>query len=242
MNKVVTLAKSFVNLIYPLHCASCGKPLEALNGSGVCDLCRAQIKRNPAPYCSWCGRSMDCADGICVECEKMRPSFGRAYSACLYEGVLKKLIHAFKYKNKRILSGIFTDLLVDFIGDNPEAVEGIDMITFIPLHRNRSSERGFNQSELLASCLGKAIGVPVIGFMQKSRATKNQNELSREERLVNIRGAFTVKRALRELVEGSGILVIDDVMTTAATLDESSRVLLDAGASRVHCLTLARGL
>ena len=242
MNTVATLAKSFINLIYPLHCASCSKPLEAVNELGVCAFCQAEIKRNPRPYCDRCGRSIENAPGPCPECVKMQPLFSRAYSACLYEGSLKELIHAFKYKNRRSLSGLFTDLLLDFINDNPDVLDGIDVITFVPIHRKRLNERGFNQSELLASCLGKAVGIPVKNFLEKRQQTKNQNELSREERLCNINGTTCVNPEAALEIKGVGVLIVDDVMTTGSTLNESSRALLAAGAREVRCLSLARGL
>ncbi len=173
----------------------------------------------------------------------MRPYFSSAYSACLYEGSLKELIHKYKYNNRRMLSDTFAGIMLDFIKENPDAVEGIDAITFVPLHRKRALARGFNQSELLASLIGKALGIPLTGCLEKTRLTKNQNELSREDRLINLKGAFRMKRNIEtDIVEGSDILIIDDVMTTGTTLNEMSRVLMNRGASRVRCLTLARGL
>lgn len=243
MNKVVTLAKSLINLIYPLHCASCGRHIESVNERGVCDLCLKKIKRNPLPYCPSCGRSMHTSEDVCAECRAMRPFFSSARSTCMYEGTLKELIHKFKYNNRRMLSGTFAGIMLDFIKENPDAVEGIDIITFVPLRKNRVLARGFNQSKLLASLIGKSLGIPVTECLEKTRLTKNQNELSRENRLVNLKGAFRVRPDIEEaVVRGAGILLIDDVMTTGATLNEISRVLIDRGAGKVRCLTLARGI
>ena len=166
-----------------------------------------------------------------------------ARSACMYEGALKELIHKFKYNNRRMLSGTFAGIMLDFIKDNPDTVEGIDVITFVPLHRKRALTRGFNQSKLLASLIGKALDIPVTGCLEKTRLTKNQNELSRENRLVNLKGAFRIRPDIEEAaVRGAGILLIDDVMTTGTTLNEISRMLMDRGAGKVRCLTLARGV
>jgi ComF family protein len=182
-------------------------------------------------------------EDVCRECLKMRPYFDSAYSACLYEGPLKELIHKFKYGNRRMLSGVFTSIMLDFIKDIPEIIEGIDAITFVPLHKKRALARGLNQSELLAGLVGKELGMTVINCLEKPRATKNQNELSREERLVNLENAFRVKPDIEaNTVEGADMLIIDDVMTTGATLNEASRALKLRGAGTVRCLTLARGI
>jgi ComF family protein len=172
---------------------------------------------------------------------KMRPFFSSAYSACLYEDPLKELIHKFKYNNRRSLSKVFTDLLLDFIEDNPDIIDGVEMITFVPLYKDREFDRAFNQSELLASAAGKALRIPVKSCLEKTLKTRNQNQLSRQERLVNVKDAFSLKRGMEDIVKGLDMLIMDDVMTTGATLNDSSRALISAGAKRVRCLTLARG-
>ncbi len=261
MNSLAALAKSLINLIYPLHCASCGRHIESVNEHGACDFCLKQIKRNPLPYCPSCGRAwsghfsempdhpmspaqeIQEPENVCPECRKIRPYFSSAYSACLYEGSLKELIHKFKYDNRRTLSGIFTAIMLDFIKDNPGIIKGIDAITFVPLHKKRALVRAFNQSELLARLIGTKLGIPVIGCLEKTRATRNQNELSREDRLVNLEGAFRISAKIKpDAVKGAGMLIIDDVMTTGTTLNETSRALMGCGAKSVRCLTLARGI
>jgi ComF family protein len=187
-------------------------------------------------------QDMQSATASCLECRKMHPCFSSARSACLYEDSLKELIHKFKYTNRRTLSGIFTEIMLDFISDNSCIIEGVDAITFVPLHKKRALNRGFNQSEILAFSIGKKLNIPVIECLEKSLVTKNQNELSREDRLVNVKGTFRIKPGAEDTVKGRNILIIDDVMTTGATLNEASRVLMGAGAANVRCLTLARGV
>lgn len=242
MNTALTLTKSLINLLYPAHCASCGRSLESTSEKGVCDLCLIKIRRNPLPYCGSCGRSLEVAEDTCTECREMLPYFSAARSCCIYEDCLKELVHKFKYNNRRVLSGVFTAIMLDYLRDNPDIIDGAEIITFIPLHYRRLGERSFNQSELLASYIGRELGIPVLGCLEKTGITKNQNELSRHERLRNISGAFRIKRNIeRAILTGSDILVIDDIMTTGATLNEASRILISAGARKVRCLTLARG-
>jgi len=237
---IASLAKNFINLLYPLHCASCKKPLEAENDSAVCGHCIGLIKPNPAPYCVYCGRSIDTAGAACTDCTKNRPAFSKTYSACLYEDVLKELILQFKYKGKLALSGCLSGLISDFLYDNQDILEGVDMITFVPIGLDRMVKRGFNQSKVLAKHLSDSYGIPMVDCIEKKVSTKNQNELSRQERLSNLKGAFRAKAAVN--LKGLTILVVDDVMTTGATLNECAIALLQAGAANVRCLTLARGL
>jgi ComF family protein len=242
VDAINTAVKSLVNIIYPLRCASCGRLLGTADESGACRPCEERIKTNPRPYCRSCGRSIDDVHGLCGECRVSPFYFSRAYSACLYEGTMKEMIHAFKYRNNRRLSALFTRLMDDFVKANREITDSINTITFVPLHNKKRRERGFNQSEVLAGALSKICGIPVCGCMVKKAHTKNQNELNRDQRLVNVSGAFGVKDGHDGLLKGRYVLLVDDVMTTGATLNECSRALKEAGASEVRCLTLARGI
>ena len=237
---IASLAKNFINLIYPLHCASCKTPLDPENGSSVCGHCIGLIKRNPSPYCVRCGRSVDMAGCACDDCLKNTPAFSKAYSAFLYEGTLKELILQFKYNGKLALSGDLSGFLSDFLYDNPDILEGIDAITFVPIGIDRMIKRGFNQSKILAKHLSDSYGIPLMDCIEKAHSTKHQNELSRSERLSNLKDAFRAKGGAN--LNGLTILIVDDVMTTGATLNECSIALMKAGAAGVRCLTLARGL
>ncbi|MCM8761068.1 MAG: hypothetical protein NC938_05160 [Candidatus Omnitrophica bacterium] len=116
------------------------------------------------------------------------------------------------------------------------------MITFVPLHSKKLHERSFNQSEILALKIARACNLPAHSCLEKTSHTKNQNDLTRQERLKNLTDAFRIKASSAHLVRGRRILLIDDVMTTGATLNECSRVLKNGGALEVRCLTLARGI
>lgn len=234
-----TITKNFINLIYPLHCPICKKSLGAMNKSRLCEYCISKVRRNPRPHCASCGRPMDNSGAFCAECKKTKNNFTRAYSACLYEGALKEAIHLFKYGKKLYLSGILSSFMIDFIKDDPAIIKNIDVVTFVPLNRRSLREREFNQSKLLGAGISKEFYIPISDTMDKAIITKRQNELTRNERLVNLKGAFRLRKGTDVL--GLGILLIDDVMTTGATLNECASVLLAGGAREVRCLTLARG-
>ena len=237
---ITMIAKNFANLLYPLHCAACKKALDPLNRSCLCSLCEGRFRINPAPYCRSCGRSTENAKGLCAECARTVNFFDRAWSAFLYEGVLKELIPLFKYKGKLTLSGIFCAKLIEFVKANDQITSGIDLIAFVPICNSWINQKDYNQSGILAAAISKEFKKPVVRTLEKIVMTRRQNELSREERLVNLNGTFRVKD--KASVSGSNILLIDDVMTTGATLNECAKTLKAAGAKEVRCLTLARGV
>lgn len=240
MNQTISsITKNLVNLLYPLRCASCGKDLDAAHKTLVCDPCAGAIRYNPKPHCAVCGRSVSDARKPCPECNKTRYHFERAYAACLYDDGLKELIHAFKYKQKIGLAGLFTNRMIDFIKENDEVIQDVDLVTFVPLHGRRLWERAFNQSKVLASAVSRSFGIRLVDTLDKTESTKPQNMLSRKERLTNLADAFRAKDPAP--LKDMRVLLIDDVMTTGATFNECSRVLKEAGAARVRCLALARG-
>ena len=147
-------------------------------------------------------------------------------------------MHALKFEGKTALARPLGDLLAE-AGSAMLAVGAVDCLVPVPLHPSREAERGFNQSVLLANRVGRRWGVPVERrALRRRRPTLSQTDLDAERRRANVRGAFTLSRSAA--VEGRHVLLIDDVFTTGATVAECARVLLEAGASAVGVLTLAR--
>ena len=163
----------------------------------------------------------------------------KAYSACIYDSSLKELVHSFKYKGKSVLAKVFSRLMIDYIKDNPEITD-VDLIAVVPLHKERLREREFNQSLLVAGPIAKEYSLLIANTLEKIRKTRYQNELSKSERLKNLRGAFGLSP--KADIKNKNILLIDDVMTTGATLSECAKILLNYGAGGVTCFTLARGI
>jgi ComF family protein len=164
-----------------------------------------------------------------------------ARSACVYEGVAKELVCVFKYKNRRPLASVLAGIMIDFLKNENGIAKTAEAVTFVPLHKKRLRERDFNQSEMLGRKVAAGLSLPVIDCLEKTRQTASQNELSRNERLVNLKGAFKTRRGVSALFRDRELLLVDDVMTTGATLDECSRTLLEAGARKIRCITFARG-
>jgi competence protein ComFC len=221
MRDVKVIVKNFLNLLYPLHCLGCETPLEAVNELHLCGRCIASINHNAMPPFE--------LDDLPV----------LAYSACLYDGALKELVHAFKYKGKTALAKIFSKLMIDHIKDNPEIAD-VDLVTVVPLHRERLREREFNQSLLIAGPISKEYSLVLTNTLEKTRKTRYQNELLKSERLKNLKDAFSVSP--RADIKDKRILLIDDIMTTGSTLGECAKTLLAGGVKSVKCFTLARGI
>jgi ComF family protein len=181
------------------------------------------------------------ADHLCGRCLEQAPAFRMARAAFAYDRSLVDVIHCFKYKGKTRLAGPLGVLLwrtyCRYWSSEP-----VDLILPVPLHRQRLRQRGFNQSELLLRnwkhTSHQAAPAIASGVLVRAAATQAQAGLSRRDREVNIRGVFAVKRP--ELVRGRHVVVVDDVITTGATVAECARELLSSGAARVDVLALAR--
>ncbi len=241
-SRIKKFLKGFVNIICPISCFACGKKLNLENKLPLCAECFQKIKWNPLPYCSRCGRSLSANirySPICAECKNAGFRFTRAWSCCLYEGVIKEVIVRFKYSESMYLIPIFKEILKKFIRENIDA-NFVDIIIPVPLFNSKLRERGFNQSEIIASLVEEILNKPVLAdILKKIRPTKPQQELSRNARLSNLKDAFSVTRP--DYIRDKNVLLIDDVLTTGATLNECAKVLKELSQKNIFALTLARG-
>ena len=177
-------------------------------------------------------------DLLCSSCRKHAPGFDYARSAARYEDVMREALHALKFRGRRGLSAPLGALLVEAMeGRLPAGVPAL--LVPVPLHPRRERERGFNQASLLARRVGLAWGVPVGGdVLVRVVATPSQTELDAPARRANVRAAFRLRRP--ELIAGRHVLLVDDILTTGATLSECARCLREGGAATVGALTVAR--
>lgn len=236
-----THLKSLSNIIYPRHCTICKSNLatDSLDGL-LCRQCWDRIKRNVPPICFRCGRHLEesVINHTCASCRERHYHFDRAYSACTYEGVLKELIHQFKYTGKEYLGNILSRLLIEFINEYGLSLEPFDFVIPIPLHRRKLREREFNQAEILAGALALKFGLVLLkDGLLRLRDTSTQTELPKEERLENVKGCFAANPGVE--FKGRNILLVDDLLTTAATCSEAAYVLKNAGCRQVLVLVLA---
>jgi ComF family protein len=165
------------------------------------------------------------------------PVFDQALSIGYFEGALREAIHQFKYRPCRSLGSP----LGDWMSGNIQLPQGIDVIIPIPLHGSRLYERGFNQALLLADRIGNRFSIPVCyDNLVRTRPTRPQVELSGLDRVKNVAGAFSLVNP--DTIKNTSIMLVDDVFTTGATVNECARILKAAGASHVAALTLARAV
>ena len=250
--------------VFPSDCRLCRAPLANLSRLPVCDQCLAKIVPFDLPRCHVCGDPLApdsefMAVEICANCYIERPLFTRAVSHAAYADELRELIHLFKYHQVHPASGVLGRMLAQAA---EPLIASFDSQTIfvvpVPLHAGKFRERGFNQSELIARSaireLRRQADAPAANGSGRSatklellttvllrrRATQSQVGMTRDERRENIRGAFAV--AGKEQVAGCEVLLVDDVMTTGATVSECSRMLLGAGVKAVFVATVARAL
>lgn len=228
-------SRSFLALLYPPHCFGCERPIE--DGHYLCESCFEKIERVAPPFCQLCGSPLASKEiDLCEDCAHKKRYFDLARSFGLYypgeEGVLERMIKAFKYNGERALAKEFARYLAQAAEDMREKFE---LITFVPQTRKKQRERGFNQAQLIAQRLGKLLQKETVQALLKIKETRPQVELRGEERLQNLKNAFLANEPSCD-----NILLIDDVFTTGTTVNECSRALKEAGYKRVFVLTVAR--
>lgn len=230
-----------IDIFYPRSCAGCRCSPEGA-GMHLCWDCLAEAVYVQDPFCSCCGDPVFGAvhhEFLCSWCRRTHPEFAAARSVVRFRGTMKRVIHAFKYQQQSHLAvelgGLLTGCVLAHYSDIT-----FDGIAYVPLHPRKSRERSFNQAALLASNLGHRLGIPVMhGCLKRMRFTKTQTRLSADERKKNVRGAF--RAAMPDWTDSRRILLVDDVMTTGATVNECAAVLMQGGALSVHVVTVARG-
>ena len=204
--------------------------------------------------CPFCGQLLaeDAAeDGICPECRAALPwtgagavSRGSYFSACVsplyYRDRARQGLLRFKFRHRSAAGRCFGRLMARCVLE--KIPWEIDLVTYVPLSLLRLRKRGYSQSRLLAEALAAQLGLPCLRLLRKRRHTKPLSGVKGEERRAIVSGAFALRPGAEAQIEGKCVLLVDDVVTTGATLGECSRLLLTAGAERVACATLCKAI
>lgn len=234
------ILKKILNIVLPSRCPYCGKTV--IFEHTLCESCFNQINFISAPYCKICGMPFENEkeanlSKICAKCASQKHITRLNRSAIIYDDFSKKLILDFKFYAKTQNANILAKWLYAAGKDIFE--EGVDLIMPVPLSYRRLFGRGYNQSAILARLLSKQTKIEADVFnLKKIKHTKPQSSLSGKSRLKNVKNVFEVKAP--EKIKGKRIVLIDDVLTTGATLAECAKVLLKNGAASVDTLTVAR--
>jgi ComF family protein len=233
-----SLYRRALDILYPAACIGCTVPLG--EADGVCPACWRQLPLIEKPYCERLGTPLPADFGLpllSAAAIKDAPVFGRARAVARYDDLARELVHRLKYGDRlelalpmgRWMARAGRDVLND-----------ATLLIPIPLHRRRYWGRRFNQAGVLADAIGKQTGCAVAAhFLKRIKSTQSQVGLTRNERLKNLQGAFSVATKHRRHIAGARIVLVDDVMTTASTANAAARVLLRAGAASVDVLVFA---
>ncbi|MFD1626434.1 ComF family protein [Azospirillum griseum] len=238
MSRVTRAAASaLLDALLPPRCLSCGVAVD--RQGGLCAACWGGLTFIAPPFCAVCGLPFEYeaqGDVICGACLAAPPPFSRARAVLAYDDGSRPLVLSFKHGDRIHAAGAYAAWLARA---GRELLADADLLVPVPLHRLRLFRRRYNQAALLAQSLGRQAGVAVIpDALLRHRATPTQGGLGRQERQRNVKGAFRLRPGVS--VAGQRVVVIDDVLTTGATVAECARVLTQAGAARVEALTLAR--
>ncbi|MFH1652175.1 MAG: ComF family protein [Chloroflexota bacterium] len=219
-----------LDLLFPRWCLGCGR-----EGSFLCPSCRSSLTALEPPFCPRCGRPRS-SGGLCPACAGLPPAIDGVRAPYVFDGVLRRAIHQFKYENLKALAEPLGELLAEYYRTCPLSA---DLLVPVPLHPKRLKERGYNQAELLAEVLGKAAGLPVnTGCLFRERYSLPQaRTASVTERKENVSRVFVCRGTA---VRAHQVMLIDDVATSGATLNAAAAVLKEAGAASVRGLVIAR--
>jgi ComF family protein len=233
-----------LDFILPAFCSHCNAPLGDSGVPFLCSSCWKDFALISGPVCPGCGRPFESPEALnhapeheCGACRLNPPVFDQALSVGYFEGPLREAIHQFKYRPCRSLGRP----LGEWMSEKVRVMADIDMVMPVPLHVKRLRQRGFNQALLLAHRMSATHRIPLsYDNLYRSRQTRPQVELTGEERVRNVAGAFALRRPAE--VVSRKIVLIDDVFTTGATMNECAAVLKAAGAEQVIACTLARAV
>ena len=231
-------ARLALDIALPTLCVACREPVD---GEGVCPSCWAKLSFIAPPYCPRLGIPFVYDPGpemLSMEAIASPPAYQRARAAVRYDEVARTLVHALKYQDRTDLAPVMGRWMARA---GRELLDGADMLIPVPLHWRRGWSRRYNQSGALARIVASRSGVTLRGdVLQRLRATEQQVGLSRPQRASNVQGAFGVSADRRSAIHGARVILIDDVLTSGATVDACARALLRAKAAQVDVLVFAR--
>jgi ComF family protein len=233
-----TALRAALDLALPPLCPACREPVD---GRGLCPACWSKLSFITRPYCERLGIPFvyDPGPGILsMQAIASPPAYHRARAAVRFDEISRALVHALKYADRLDLAPMMGRFIAQA---GRELLAEADALVPVPLHWRRQWMRRFNQSAMLAAAISSETGVPVAAsVLKRVKPTVQQFGLSRTERAANVQGAFRVPPDGKAAVTRRRLVLIDDVLTTGATVDGCARALLRAGAANVDVLVFAR--
>ena len=220
------------DILFPPRCLGCRQ-----FGNWLCQNCRDKIEVIRTPICYKC-RRLSPDFKICSGCRRHQPYLNRVIVYSYWQSPLKELVYGLKYHRVKpiaeVLGGWLTGIVTNFC---PETNL---IIVPVPLHQRRMWDRGFNQAELLAEVISQSLHQPLVKAIRRRRFTRPQFGLTKTKRLTNVAAAFAIAPRYQSLIIGRTVLLVDDIVTTGATLNECAKILKQNGAKEIWGLVLAR--
>jgi ComF family protein len=233
-------ARDLADLLLPPSCFSCGGEISGHHE--MCGQCWQVLNFVTKPYCEVCGFPFEhetaSTSSLCAGCLRRTPNFDVARAALCYDGASRRLVLGLKYGDRTEGTRTFAHWLARSAG---AAINGADAVIPVPLHPFRLFRRRYNQAGIMARALARELNCRFdTRSLYRKKPTPSQGGLTRRQRFKNVRSAFDVRKTRREAISGFHVVLVDDVMTTGATVETCARVLKRAGAARVSVLTLTR--
>lgn len=213
---------------YNFICNLCAR--EVFAGERICAPCRQTLAWNNGKICPLCGRKVGEA-GVCLACKQSPPKADKVRSVCLHEGAAMRLVLRFKSGGKHLAAAL-AELSLPLV---KREFEGAEYLIPVPMTARAQKERGYNQALLFAQSLSDRCGIPVLQAAEKRKETEAQKRLGRAEREKNLAGCFRVTE--HKKIKGKTVLIVDDALTTGATVNELAATLKRAGCGSVYALT-----
>ncbi|MBR1598313.1 MAG: ComF family protein [Lachnospiraceae bacterium] len=232
------IGERIIDIVFPVRCPLCGE-VRPFGDAGVCIECEKELSYVKEPTCLKCGKTIESSlDEYCADCMRLPKSFEKCFPAFNYEGQIKDSLYEFKYKNQRGYAGFYCEGIMKRHGKELKTIP-FDGIVPVPVHPHKKRIRGYNQAELIANQLSKAINVPVYpDYLVRSEDTNPQKELDDRERMKNLKNAFIISE---NVVKLNTVLLVDDIYTSGATMEACTEALFKAGVSKAYCTSVAIG-
>lgn len=234
--------ESLIHLLFPRRCPLCDDILFQsvfTPEEYICGKCQGKPEYVKEPLCKKCGKPLDDErQEFCYDCGRKKSHYVQGKALWIYKGEVKDSLYRFKYHNRREYAAYYGEELVRVYGEWIEKC-GIEAMIPIPLSRQRKRQRGFNQAELIAKEISRRTGIPVYSdLLLRIRNTEAQKILNDTERKNNLKNAFKTKE---NKVQLHHILLVDDIYTTGSTMNEAAKMLKQAGAEQIYCLSVSIG-
>ncbi|HEY8174332.1 MAG TPA: double zinc ribbon domain-containing protein [Gemmatimonadaceae bacterium] len=238
-DQIQTLKSVALDFLLPAACAACERLLDDGERGLVCGRCWSRLDLLSFPQCGRCGHP--CLRSTCSWCDLLPPYVRAVRSVCwIHRGTGPPIVHALKYGGWHAIAREMAERM-SRLAWPLDVYEERAAVLPVPLAQSRERERGFNQSERLARALAERWRIPArCDVLERARATRTQTRLTPEERLANVSGAFRVCEAQRQTVRNAHVVLVDDVVTTAATLNACAAALVAGGARIVSYVTFGR--